>query len=170
MKFKEYYAEQNTLMQKLPLFLMPIGIPGSGKSRFIRSLNASFHIESSDNIRKKLTGNVSDISRDKEVFEIAHKNISASLREGKHAALDATNVDHKRRKEFLEGLPPHRRRFKLIEADPKVAKERIKKDLEDGKDRSNVPDRVVDTSFKKLQEGLKHLEKEGFKPFNKNEA
>jgi len=53
--------------ESLPIFLMLIGIAGSGKSFWIKNNvnHDEFIIVSSDNLRRELTGNVSDLSKDK---------------------------------------------------------------------------------------------------------
>ncbi|MHA1280950.1 MAG: AAA family ATPase [Promethearchaeota archaeon] len=157
---KKYY---NGMM---PLFIMMIGIPGSGKSRWIEeNINKDdFVIVSTDKIRKEITGKVSDISQDDNVWKIAKQRIKEALSNGKNAILDATNVNRKKRLEFIEGLPPCKLIAKIIDVDPKIAKKRILNDIAERVDRSHVPLDVVDLKYKEFlnESRPEQLKEDGF--------
>ena len=74
---------------------MGIGIPGSGKSTVLRQLAEKYDYTyiSSDEIRKELTGNETDQSRNKQVWEETYKRITQSLQQGKNVVLDRTFVN-----------------------------------------------------------------------------
>jgi predicted kinase len=82
---------------------------------------------------------VSDQSQNAKVWFLAKERTIAALRAGKDVILDATNVATKSRKRFLEGLPPHVLKAKRFEADPEETYARIRKQIEKGEDRSDVP-------------------------------
>lgn len=71
---------------------IPVGISGSGKSRLKRSLKTLKTSVCPDDIRKELTGSISDQSRNNEVFRIAFGRTAAALRKGENVYFDATNL------------------------------------------------------------------------------
>ncbi|MGV9199939.1 MAG: AAA family ATPase, partial [Promethearchaeia archaeon] len=130
----------NSSQKSDPLFIMTIGIPGSGKSRWVEKNipDEKFVIVCPDMIRKEVTGRISDVSQDKKVWSIAKSRVIAALREGKNVVLDATNVNQKHRQKFVKRLPPHQLYAKKFEVSPGTAKKRIQKDIETQKERSHV--------------------------------
>jgi len=80
--------------------IMPVGISGSGKSTKMKKIKGT--IVSPDNIRLELTDKMGDQSRNKEVFELAHKRADKLLSKGKDVIFDATNVHPLSRKELYE--------------------------------------------------------------------
>jgi predicted kinase len=149
--FNNYYFKEN---QDLPDFVMLIGIPGSGKSHWIKQYNTEnkYRVISPDEIRKEFSGNISDQSQNDKVWKISKQRVINSLRHGKSVILDATNTSSKYRKDFIQNLPNANLKAKVFYVDPEIAKQRIKKDIEDKKDRANVPDDVID----RMQTDLLH--------------
>lgn len=87
----------------MPILYMTIGLPGSGKSTYIEKMNGVI-IHSSDNIRQELFGDINDQAHNEEVFRTLHKRIIKDLSKGKNVVYDATNINYKRRMEFLKSL------------------------------------------------------------------
>jgi predicted kinase len=88
-----------------PEFLMLVGLPGSGKSTYIKKyFNQNLRVHSSDDIREELSGDVNNQDINKQVFELLHKRVKEDLRNGISCVYDATNISWKRRKAFLEEL------------------------------------------------------------------
>ena len=87
-------------MKKL---ILTVGISGSGKSTYVNSLSRDeYVIVSPDNIRHFITGDVSNQTKNKEVFEIVNETIILALNAGmKNVVLDATNLKSKERKNFF---------------------------------------------------------------------
>jgi len=170
---KHYFTES-----QLPEFIMIIGIPGSGKSTWISKYNKNnkYTVVSPDDIRRELTGSISDQSQNAKVWWLTEETVKKLLEGGQSVILDATMTDSQRRKEFIKELPPSQLKAKVFYVDPEVSKERISKDIEAGKDRANVPPEVVDrmygelmTKVKLLDGGnldLSKLEDEGFEIIN----
>lgn len=80
------------------------GLPGSGKSTYAEKLKEDgVIIHSSDAIREEF-GDVSDQSKNEEVFKILHRRIKDDLRDGKSVCYDATNLSRKRRVAFIREL------------------------------------------------------------------
>jgi len=149
-----------------PSLIMTVGITGAGKSRWIQSLpKDEYVIVSPDDIRQELTGNMSDQTQNGKVWFLTKQRTVDALNAGKSVILDATNVDRKNRKNFIHGLPSDiKLKAKIFEVDPEIAKERIRKQIERGENRSNVPPHVTDNMYQKFksQSQPKHLEEEGF--------
>lgn len=92
-----------------PLFIMLCGLPGSGKSTYASNLKTAeplmdYQILSSDAIRAEICGDENSQDKNGEVFTILHQRVKDNLREGKHVIYDATNINSKRRKAFLDEL------------------------------------------------------------------
>lgn len=90
------------MTQPLTLTLM-VGVSGSGKSTHAAKLAQSIvaTIVEPDAIRKELTGDASDQSRNGEVFRLAHQRAESFLLTGKSVVVDATNLDRKTRAEWV---------------------------------------------------------------------
>lgn len=86
--------------------IMLIGIPGSGKSVAAQTIameeNAIIH--SSDSLRKEFYGNESIQGNNKFLFEELHRRITKDLLAGKSVIYDATNLNSKKRKSFLNSI------------------------------------------------------------------
>jgi len=145
---------------------MLIGIPGCGKTTWInKNVNRDqYTIVCPDLIRKELTGTISDLTQDKKVWELAKERVLQYLILSKNVILDATNVNMYYRQNFIKGLPPCQLKAKLFHISSEEAKERVKKDIEKGIDRSHVPDNVVDMMYRQFisQCTPEQLNKEGF--------
>lgn len=89
---------------------MPIGLPGIGKSTYLnQALAGSPHRRiSPDDIREELTGDMSNLSRDKEVFQLARDRFETALQSQAPAdqtiILDATFLNPNARQKFLDLL------------------------------------------------------------------
>ncbi|MBN1423966.1 ATP-binding protein, partial [Candidatus Fermentibacteria bacterium] len=71
---------------------LPVGIPASGKSHWVRRRRME-HVVSMDDIRRDLTGDMADQRRNNEVFQIALDTLRQGLSQGLEMVFDATNVD-----------------------------------------------------------------------------
>ena len=87
-----------------PILAVMVGISGSGKSTFASGLRTSLKAElvETDAIRVELTGNAEDQSQNGRVFAVAKKRINDYLADGKNAIIDATSLDVKARKDWIE--------------------------------------------------------------------
>lgn len=150
----------------LPRLILLVGIPGSGKSTWL-SVNhildsRLFRIVCPDKIRKELYGDITDQSHNIEVWETAKARTINCLNDGINVILDATNVATSNRLSFIQGLPLCRKQAVLFKADPDQCWERIKKDIDSGKDRSNVPEQVIYRMYGEFLYTEKVIESEGF--------
>lgn len=149
-------------------FIIPIGISGSGKSRWINSFkNQGYIVISPDDIRRELTGSISDQSRNKDVFPLTFERSVEALNANKSVIFDATNVTSKTRKQMLDHMKENVTRdfdafAKIFDADPEISKERIVKDIEAGIDRSNVPAEAIDRQYRNFLADLNKIESDGY--------
>ena len=92
-----------------PIFNMVVGLPGSGKSTFIqeRALEEDV-VCSSDAIREELFGSAGDAVNTKKnnelVFQTLHKRVKDALMARKNVWYDATNINRKKRMQFLQEI------------------------------------------------------------------
>lgn len=94
-----------------PIFYMTVGLPGSGKTTWAneqKKENPDTIICNSDDIREELFGSAGDDINTKEnnsiVFETLHKRIKKFLSDGYDVIYDATNINSKRRSQFLQEI------------------------------------------------------------------
>lgn len=85
---------------------MMIGLPGSGKSFYVKSMSEELGatIHSSDAIREELFGSEEDQSDSSRVFKLLHYRVKKDLSDGRDTIYDATNINSKRRRAFLQEL------------------------------------------------------------------
>ena len=85
-----------------------IGLPAAGKSSYCESykvLCPDVVIVSSDAIREEVFGDVNDQSHNQEVFSIVEKRCREALKANRETVLDATNLNRKRRINFIKVMP-----------------------------------------------------------------
>ena len=153
------------IQRDMPIFIMTIGISGSGKSTWINQQTSSGDIivVCPDLIREELTGSISDQTQNPKVWSITKQRVMEALGTGKSVILDATNVDSKQRKQFIQGLPTAILKAKIFNVDPQEAKNRVRKAIESGENRSNVPDFIIDKQHEKFKLSTPEiLKQEGF--------
>lgn len=158
----EFSKFDNIGKNKVPDFIVTIGIPGSGKSQWANYFVDQYKIINPDQIRKEVTGDISDISKDYIVWQIVKERVINYLSKEQNVILDSTMTISKRRKEFIKDLPLCFRYAKIFECDKETAKERIKLDIKNGVDRSNVPDSVVDRMYEQFENDKDKIFEDGF--------
>ena len=124
--------------------IMLIGIPGSGKSRWVKSYPGKVLVVSPDEIRRRQS-HVSDQSRNIDVWIQAKEETIEGLLKA-DVILDATNVSTSYRRSFLEGLVCHKKAV-IFPVDPVAAYKRVERDIRAGKDRARVPEEVIYRMF-----------------------
>ena len=159
----------NDFIAVKPKFIIPVGISGSGKSTWIKTLvGMGYEVISPDDIRRELTGNISDQSKNNEVFSLAFQRAANALENNKNVIFDATNVSSDLRQKMLNYLKNSVKKdfdafAKIFDANPEISKERIHKDIEAGVDRSNVPPEAIDRQYKNFLADIDKLESDGYK-------
>ena len=127
---------------------MMIGIVASGKSFYAQELaqkeNAVIH--SSDQLRIELFGDVNFQDKNGELFVELHRRIKSDLNKGKNVLYDATNLNYKKRKAFLEEL----KKIDCVKECYLVATP-YEKCLEQNRQRERkVPEFVLDRMYKSI--------------------
>lgn len=152
--------------ESLPNLILLMGIPGSGKStwakEYVFKCDASYTIVSSDDIRKQLTGDINDQSKNSEVWEVVFNQVSGALKNRRNIILDATNVRTDLRRVLVRQLPDCNRFIKLFPVDKSSAKQRIAKDLAKGVVRSEVPDMIIEKMYASFLESQSVVQDEGW--------
>jgi len=136
-----------------------IGISGSGKSRYLKWIDPKY-IVSPDEIRKELTGDISDQSKNNEVWSTAKARMKVVVRRYGKVYLDATNVNKWLRVEFMSDFNGAKKIAVVFDIDVETVIKRINKDIENGIDRPNVPEEVVRKQYKLLKKGEESLKHE----------
>lgn len=87
-------------------FIMMIGLAGSGKSTKAKeiSIKENAIILSSDELRKELFNDINNVDNNTLLFQELHKRIKENLKNGTSVIYDATNINYKKRKAFLDEL------------------------------------------------------------------
>ena len=142
-----------------PRLIIMVGISASGKSTIAKQLAEKENaiIISSDAIRAELcNGNVSDQSKNEEVFKLYHKRIRENLLIGNNVICDATNITLKSRKAIFDavnGIDCEKIGY--------IVAKKIKNCIKDNynNDRIAVPDGVIEKQIRKFQVPFKE---EGF--------
>lgn len=90
----------------IPKFIMMVGLPASGKSTYALELADTYNanIHASDSIREELSGDINNQDINDIVFKTLHNRIKKDLSNGKSCIYDATNINYKRRRAFLQEL------------------------------------------------------------------
>ncbi len=91
--------------------VIPVGIPGCGKSTWARTLLSEYSVVSSDQIRENTFGSLRaahDVSKEQHeknnqrVFDIFHRRIRNHLTNDRNVYADATNLNVRARKRLRE--------------------------------------------------------------------
>ena len=141
------------IQNKTVIFLC--GIPGSGKTTYATNFLLKKNkviILSSDDIRKELTGSINNQNYNNEVFEILTERLYNFSRDESnqydYIIVDTTNTLAKNRNKDLKLLPVTcKTELHILLCEKETARTRIQKDLEEGKDRSNAPDYVINKMY-----------------------
>ena len=132
-----------------------VGISGSGKSRFAEFFcKATDVIEiNADNYRKELGKGVNDQDINKVVFTEIDKAIVKYLAGGYSICVSNTNLHADKIKELAERFPLNEVVVFFLKdsEDIELCWNRIQKDLENGKDRSNVPREVLEKQYQRYK-------------------
>ena len=125
--------------------IMPIGISGSGKSRLYKMRYSDYTLVSPDLIRKELTGNISIQSKNPQVFKEVDRRVQELVDRDESFFYDATNLNPTYRKQFTDKFRGTDVKivYVVMPADINESFKRIKADLKNKVDRSEVPGYVL---------------------------
>jgi predicted kinase len=131
-------SKYEVIMAKL---VLPIGISGSGKSYIYNRDYKDCVQVSPDLIREELTGDISNQSKNKEVFKVAFERVDEYLNNGQDVFFDATNVNKSQRKSFTDKYigTDVEVVYVILPADIDLSWKRIRSDIREKKNRADVP-------------------------------
>jgi len=139
-------------MKNQSFLIITLGIPGAGKSYWRKdftSKHPEFRVICPDDIRREVTGSVSNITQDALVWETAYHTLKELLANREDIIFDSTAVNTRTQK-AIENIGKANNAiiiYKIFEVPLEVAKERIIKDIENNVDRSKVPMEIVEKMF-----------------------
>ena len=121
--------------------VLPIGISGSGKSYIYNRDYKDYVQVSPDLIREELTGDISNQTRNKEVFKIAFERVDECIKNGQNVFFDATNTNKVQRKNFTDRYigTDVDITYVVLPSDIDLSWKRIRADIREKKNRSDVP-------------------------------
>lgn len=186
MNFFETVTEQlqleNAEKADIPILYMTIGVPGCGKSTIINYIkenyfpiqNNGLEIIASDDLRKELLGGINNHHNIDYMLGEAFNRILNVLWDEKDVIFDATNVDSELRNNFIEQFIEmdwtsfHLVYILFLNEDIESLHKRIRKDVCNGKDRSNVPFSIMEYMLEKLKITKNELRKYKWFPIDEN--
>ena len=112
---------------------------------------------SPDLIRKELTGNISDQSKNKEVFDEVDRRVDMMVKKGESFFYDATNVNSEFRKRFVNRFRGTDIKiiYVILPSDVETSYNRIKNDLSNNIDRSDVPLKALERQMDLYNQSLR---------------
>ena len=134
-----------------PKIFLTVGCSGSGKSYFAKKFcQANDVVELNlDNFRKLISGDISNQDVTFEAIKERDKQLEKQLKLNRSVMLSDTNL-HARNINSIAKKYPHLdvEVFFITDSDNvQLCKDRIADDLQDGVDRSKVPDEVIDRQY-----------------------
>lgn len=142
-----------------------VGITGCGKSTWLKGRTP---IVETDDIRKEILGDVSDISQEKMIFDTTRDRIVELFETNNDVYFGATNVDSDHRSNFLNSISELvlknlgcnlEIRAVIFRSNIEVSRKRIQKDLDNGIDRANSLD-LLELQYSQYVKTLKNIRKE----------
>jgi predicted kinase len=149
---KEDDARKLTTIQKLmekPTFelMIVVGAPGSGKTTHIQTLYPHIKVLSMDDERKRLCGDMSDMSRNQEAYDNCFTEFVKVMKAHESVIWDATSVSRKLRKRLIDVARQHGAIVSIVMFD--LPLELI---LERNRNRERVvPESIVIDYYKRIQ-------------------
>lgn len=113
----------------MPIALIGIGLPGSGKTTFLKAFAQNHELVyiSKDELREELLGNTTDQSQNKRIWIEQNNRIKDALFSKKSIVLDATHIERWKRVELIALLRTQRASQIIgvyFNTPPSVARER----------------------------------------------
>ena len=117
----------------------------------------NYTLVSPDLIRKELTGNISNQSKNKEVFQEVDRRIDELVKKGQSFFYDATNVNTDFRKAFVNKYKDTDVKiiYVILPADVATSILRIKTDLKESVERAQVPIQALIRQYGMYNHSLK---------------
>lgn len=132
------------------MVIVLIGISGSGKTTWTKKCVEELpwiKVICPDDIRKELTGDISNQSANGKVWATAYARLDECVKNNTDVVFDSTACNTKTLEELIKHCSGTEIYFKIFNCDVETAHERIKKDLENKVDRSQVPLEVLERQY-----------------------
>ncbi len=136
-----------------------VGIPGSGKSTFLKSIPDEY-IVCPDKLRKEVHGDINDHTDGRDLWVYVAQRMKIILKVHGKVYLDATNVVKWQRVQFMSDFNYSRKIAVVFDVPLETCILRVKADILNGVDRSNVPEKVIRKFHKMFEKGKESLEHE----------
>ena len=156
-KEAEVLAKQQNASTKV---YVTVGISGSGKSTYLKTHFKPEVIVCPDQIRKELTHNISDQSKNGEVWPITKQRMLDVLKKHGEVVLDATNVNKSLRIRFMSAFNYNKKIALVFNTPIDICKARVSDDIANKVDRSNVPMNIIDKQYTQFNNGKESLQHE----------
>jgi len=144
-----------------------MGISGSGKSKIVQQYKESdFIAVCPDELRKELTGDINNQSKNFEVFQTAYRITRSFLEKKQPVIFDSTAINPKTRKDLLKIAEETGSQAILLvltdSQDMELCYNRIAKDIASKRDRSNVPKEIVMRQHQQFMEAMNVIDSENW--------
>ena len=133
--------------------IMPIGIPGSGKTRLYHLRYSHLPIISVDLLRKELYGDVNTL---KSIYDESNRRVWEMVNTGQSFYYDATNVNTKFRKRFVNQFRGKDVdiTYVVLPANVDLSYKRITEDIKNNVERGNVPYEKIVYKYQLYKEAI----------------
>jgi len=147
---------------KTPCVIVTVGISGSGKSTWVKQFletHQDWKVICPDQIRKELTGSISDQSKNHEVWNLAFERLDKYTCEQKNILFDSTCTNLDTVKRLIRNTEQQGTKiyFKIFNCTKAEAYSRVTKDISNKVDRSNVPIEAINRQYDGFQVVTKWL-------------
>jgi len=149
--------------------IVTVGISGSGKSTLCKELvDAGYTRICPDDIRKELTGDISDQSQNGRVWKEAYARLHAALYRGEDVVFDSIGTTKKTRNELIKVAEEYGAEcmtYALMDSLSKAkCHDRVAADLDNRVDRSNtlVDDAILDRQHANFLNTMHSIDTENF--------
>ena len=159
----------------MKVLYVTMGISGSGKSTLIKKYLEGREsnglkpctVICPDQIRKELTGSISDQSQNAKVFAVAYNRLREALKQGGIVIFDSTGLAGQTRKELLKIAHESDATACLWvlkdSANPELCRNRVIADIQGGVDRSDTQRQdIIDKMFQSYHRALENIDHEGW--------
>jgi len=138
-------------MESKPELRILIGLPGIGKSTWASKfvfMNPDHRIICPDDIRKEITGDAGDQSKNDEVFELVFNRLNTLLQSQENVIIDATGYRRSNRKKLIEYGKKHKAKIIAVRFCPDISTALSQNNKRDRR----VPNFVIINMHKKWEE------------------
>ena len=129
--------------------VVSVGASGSGKSTYLQKNYPTYACICPDDIRKQLTGDVNNQSKNVLVWKVAYTALNTSCKNGVDVVVSATNLTWKGLKELLSYVENAECEILLFKDSEnwQLCRDRVAEDIKNGVDRSNTVNVRVGDSY-----------------------